>query len=89
VPSSSIPASRAHGALSYVHLQGAVLRGPEERRTLLDTALDRARQAVALDDGDCMNHCVLGRALVLRGDHEEGIAALERSVEINPSFAQA
>jgi TolB-like protein/Flp pilus assembly protein TadD len=79
--------ARAHGALAYVHLQCAVLRGPEERQALLDAALEGARRAVALDDEDCMNHCVLGRALVMRSDLEEGIAALELAIQLNPSFA--
>jgi len=80
--------ARAHGALSYVYLQSAVLRGPEERQALLDAALHYARKAVALDDGDCMNFCVLGRAHVMHRNHAEGIAALEKAIQLNPSFAQ-
>lgn len=80
--------ARAHGALSYVRLLASALRPPEEREALLREALRGAREAVALDDGDCMNHCVLGRTLVMLRNHAEGIAALETSIALNPSFAQ-
>jgi TolB-like protein len=80
--------ARAHGGLSYVCLQSAVLRDPEERPALLEAAMRHARAAVALDDRDCMNHCVLGRAHVMHRNYEEGIAALEQAIQLNPSFAQ-
>lgn len=81
--------ARAHGALSYVHLQSAVLRPPADRPRLLEAALAEARLAVALDNQDCMNLCVLGRAHAFLQDYEEAIARLEEAVELNPSFAQA
>jgi TolB-like protein/Tfp pilus assembly protein PilF len=81
--------ARAHGALAYVHLQGAVLRHPAERASLLEAAMREARTAVALDDQDCMNLCVLGRAHTFQQDYEEAIARLEDAVALNPSFAQA
>ncbi|WP_170984933.1 winged helix-turn-helix domain-containing tetratricopeptide repeat protein [Roseomonas sp. AR75] len=81
--------ARAHGALAYVHLQSAVLRPPEDRPALIAAAMEEARAAVALDDQDCMNLCVLGRAHTFQRDYEEGIARLEEAVELNPSFAQA
>ncbi len=80
--------ARAHGALAYVHLQGAVLRPPAARAELLEAALREARLAVSLDDGDCMNLCVLGRAHAFLRDYEEAVARLEAAVRINPSFAQ-
>jgi tetratricopeptide (TPR) repeat protein len=72
-----------------VHLQNTVLCAPEQRGGLLSAALAHARTAVALDDLDCVNHCVLGRVLVLQRRYEEGIAALEQSIALNASFAQA
>lgn len=81
--------ARAHGGLAYVLLQSAVLREPEERPALLGEAMRHARRAVALDERDCMNQCVLGRVHVMQCDHEEGIAALELAIQLNPSFAQA
>ncbi|WP_270936769.1 winged helix-turn-helix domain-containing tetratricopeptide repeat protein [Falsiroseomonas oryzae] len=81
--------ARAHGALSYVYLQSAVLRPPADRPALIEAALREARAAVALDDQDCMNLCVLGRVHTFLQDYEEAIARLEAAVELNPSFAQA
>jgi tetratricopeptide (TPR) repeat protein len=81
--------ARAHGALAYVTLQSLVQRDPIERPALLDEALRYARTAVALDNQDCMNLCVLGRVLCFRREYEEAIAFLEEAVRINPSFAQA
>jgi TolB-like protein/Tfp pilus assembly protein PilF len=81
--------ARAHGALAYVFLQSAVLRPPKDRPALVEAALGEARKAVALDPGDCMNLCVLGRAYTFLQDYEEAVALLEEAVELNPSFAQA
>jgi tetratricopeptide (TPR) repeat protein len=81
--------ARAHGALGYVHLQSAVLRPPADRPALISRAMEAARTAVALDDQDCMNLCVLGRAHAFLQDYDEAIARLEQAVDLNPSFAQA
>ncbi|MGG5819956.1 winged helix-turn-helix domain-containing tetratricopeptide repeat protein [Falsiroseomonas sp. HW251] len=81
--------ARAHGALAYVHLQSAVLRPPADRPALIAQALREARTAVALDDQDSMNLCVLGRAHCFLQDYDEAIARLEEAVALNPSFAQA
>jgi len=80
--------ARAHGALSYVHLQRAFLSEPGQRPALLTEALRLARSAVALDDRDCMNLCVLGRAHCMLKDYEDSVAALEQCLSLNPSFAQ-
>jgi tetratricopeptide (TPR) repeat protein len=80
--------ARAHGALSYVHLQRTFLGQPEERPALLACAMRYARVAVTLDDRDCMNLCVLGRAHCMMQEYEDSLAALEQCVALNPSFAQ-
>jgi len=80
--------ARAHGALAYVHLQSAVLRPPADRPALIAMAMHEARRAVALDDQDSMNLCVLGRAHCFQQDYEESIARLEEAVALNPSFGQ-
>lgn len=80
--------ARAHGALSYVHLLRTFLSEPEERPALLQAAMHHARAAVALDDRDCMNLCVLGRAHCMLHEYEDSVAALEQCLALNPSFAQ-
>ena len=81
--------ARGHGALSYVNLQRAFIDEPGDRTARLETALRQAREAVALDDLDCFCHCALGRVLCLTHHNDEAVAALDVSLELNPSFAQA
>ena len=80
--------ARGHGALSYVNVQRAFSDAPGDRAARLQTALHQARTAVALDELDCFCHCALGRALCLLRQNEEAFAAIELSLELNPSFAQ-
>ncbi|HXO70171.1 MAG TPA: adenylate cyclase, partial [Bradyrhizobium sp.] len=81
--------ARGHGALGYVNLQRAFLDEPKDRAARLETSLRQGRHAVALDDLDCFCHCALGRALCLTHQNDEALAALDVSLELNPSFAQA
>jgi len=81
--------ARGHGALSYVNVQRAFVDEAKDRPARLETALRQAHAAVALDDLDCFCQCVLGRALCLTHRNDEALAALDLSLELNPSFAQA
>jgi TolB-like protein/Tfp pilus assembly protein PilF len=81
--------ARAHGALAYVKLQRLIMREPASRQALLEEALRDGRTAVALDDQDCMNLCVVGRVLCFRHEYDEAVAFLEHAIRVNPSFAQA
>jgi TolB-like protein/DNA-binding winged helix-turn-helix (wHTH) protein len=80
--------ARGHGALGYVNVQRAFVDDPKDRPARLELALRQARHAVLLDDLDCFCHCVLGRALCLTHRNDEALAALDLSLELNPSFAQ-
>lgn len=81
--------ARGYGALGYVNVQRAFIDEPKDRGGRLETALRQSRQAVALDELDCFCHCALGRALCLNQQNDEALAALDVSLELNPSFAQA
>ena len=81
--------ARAHGALAYVNVQRALYDAPGDRQAHLETALQQARTAVALDDRDCFCRCTLGRALCLLRRNDEASAELELAINLNPSFAQA
>ena len=78
-----------HGALSYVNLQRAFIDEPKDRPARLEKALRQGRHAVALDELDCFCHCALGRVLCVTHQNDEALAALDVSLELNPSFAQA
>jgi TolB-like protein len=80
--------ARAHAALSYVNLQQALMT-PENREQRLAVAFEAGQRSVALDERDCMCHCVLGRAHTLYRTYDPAVAALEHSIALNPSFAQA
>jgi tetratricopeptide (TPR) repeat protein len=81
--------ARAHGALSYVHVQQALYDEPEDRPQRLASAVQLARTSLELDERDCFCHCALGRALCLLQQNDEAYAAIEQAIELNPSFAQA
>jgi len=80
--------ARGHGALAYVNIQRALYDDPKIRPGRLETALRQSRLAVTLDELDCFCHCALGRALCLTRQNDEALAAIDTSLELNPSFAQ-
>lgn len=80
--------ARGHGALGYVNIQRSLYDDPKDRPARLETALRQARFAVSLDELDCFCHCALGRALCLTHQNDEALAAIDQSLELNPSFAQ-
>jgi TolB-like protein/DNA-binding SARP family transcriptional activator/predicted Zn-dependent protease len=53
----------------------------------LELALASARRALALDPGLAEAHHALGTVYLAMGDHGEARPALERAIELNPSFA--
>ena len=54
-----------------------------------ERALAAARRALELDDGDPAAHCAVGKARLIRREHDEAIPELETALELNPSFAWA
>ncbi|MCM5569863.1 transcriptional regulator [Burkholderiaceae bacterium FT117] len=80
--------SRAWAGLSFTHFQDA-FQGWASRLPEADHAFETAGQALMVDDRDPAAHWAMGRALWLRGRHDEGVAELGRAVELSPNFAQA
>jgi len=80
--------ARAYAGLSFAHFQNAFLgwkkSGPE-----IDRAYDAAGKSVMVDDRDPAAHWAMGRALWLRGNQDQSITELERSVDLSPNFATA
>jgi DNA-binding SARP family transcriptional activator len=79
--------SRAYAGLSFTHFQNAFqgwsLREPEVAR-----ALEAAGQGLMVDDRDPAAHWAMGRALWLRGQHDQSMIELEQAVDLSPNFAQ-
>ncbi|MGK9232326.1 tetratricopeptide repeat protein [Inquilinus limosus] len=79
--------ARAHAGLSFTHFQSAFQgwapRGPE-----VDRAFEAAGRSLMADDRDPTAHWAIGRALWLRGEHDQAIVELEQAIELSPNFAQ-
>jgi DNA-binding SARP family transcriptional activator len=80
--------ARAYAGLSFAHFQNAFL-GWKKADAEIARAFDAAGRALMVDDRDPAAHWAMGRALWLRGDQDQGIAELERSVDLSPNFASA
>jgi DNA-binding SARP family transcriptional activator len=80
--------SRAYAGLSFTHWQD-VFQGWAKGTPALDLALETAGQAVMVDDRDPAAHWAMGRALWLRGEHDQSLRELERAIDLSPNFALA
>lgn len=78
--------ARAHAGLSFTFWQSA-FQGWEERTAAMDRAMAAAGRSVMADDRDPAAHWAMGRALWLRGEHDQSLAELGQAVELSPNFA--
>jgi tetratricopeptide (TPR) repeat protein len=78
--------SRAWAGLSFTHFQNA-FQGWTRREPEVDRALEAAGQSLMVDARDPAAHWAMGRALWLRGRHEQSIIELEQTIELSPNFA--
>jgi TolB-like protein/DNA-binding SARP family transcriptional activator len=79
--------SRALAGLSFTHWQNA-FQGWEDPEREVARALDAARRGMLVDDRDPAVHWAQGRALWLRGLHDQSVLELEQAVDLSPNFAQ-
>jgi DNA-binding SARP family transcriptional activator/Flp pilus assembly protein TadD len=80
--------SRAHAGLSFTHFQNA-FQGWAKRAPESDRALEAAGQSLLADDRDPAAHWAMGRALWLRGSHDQSIVELDQAIDLSPNFALA
>ncbi len=80
--------SRAYAGLSFTHFQSA-FQGWAKREPEIARAFEAAGQGLMVDDRDPAAHWAMGRALWLRGDHDQSVIELERSIDLSPNFALA
>jgi DNA-binding SARP family transcriptional activator len=78
--------ARAHAGLSFTHFQNA-FQGWTVREPEIERAYASAGQSLMADDRDPAAHWAMGRALWLRGRHDESVVELERVVDLSPNFA--
>lgn len=79
--------ARAYAGLSFAHFQNA-FQGWAEREPDIDRALEAAHLSLLADERDPAASWAMGRALWLRGRHDEAVTELQRSIELSPNFAQ-
>jgi TolB-like protein len=78
--------SRAYAGLSFTHWQNA-FQGWAKREEEVERAYAAAGQGLMADDRDPAAHWAMGRALWLRGLHDQSVSELEQAVELSPNFA--
>ena len=78
--------SRAYAGLSFTHFHEA-FQNWSDRATGMEQAYRAAAQGLMTDERDPAVHWAMGRALMLRGEPDESIRALTRSIELSPNFA--
>jgi TolB-like protein/DNA-binding SARP family transcriptional activator/uncharacterized protein YukE len=78
--------ARAYAGLSFTHFQSA-FQGWAKRDGAVERAYEAAGQSLMADDRDPTAHLAFGRALWLRGRHDQSVAELEQSVRLSPNFA--
>jgi TolB-like protein/Flp pilus assembly protein TadD len=79
--------ARAHAGLSFTHWQNA-FQGWADRESEIERALEAAGRGLVADDRDPAVHWAQGRALWLRGRHDESVVELAHAVDLSPNFAQ-
>ena len=78
--------SRAYAGLSFTHFQNA-FQGWTQREPEIDRAFEAAGQSLMADDRDPAAHWAMGRALWLRGRHDQSLVELEQAIDLSPNFA--
>jgi TolB-like protein len=78
--------ARAYAGLSFTHFQNA-FQGWTQRAPEVDRAFEAAGQSLMADDRDPAAHWAMGRALWLRGRHDQSVVELEQAIDLSPNFA--
>jgi DNA-binding SARP family transcriptional activator len=78
---------RAYAGPSFTHFQNA-FQGWGKRAPAVDRAFAAASKSLMVDDRDPAAHWALGRALWLKGRHDQSIGELEQAIDLSPNFAQ-
>jgi adenylate cyclase len=79
----------AYAYYAYCCYQFVILGITDEPESLLQEGLASARKALQCDDKDAISYFAIGRIHMMLGDHDASIAALRKSIDLNPCFAQA
>jgi tetratricopeptide (TPR) repeat protein len=78
--------SRAYAGLSFTYFQDA-FQNWTDRAVGMEQAYRAASDGLMADERDPAVHWAMGRALMLRGQPDDSISALTRSIDLSPNFA--
>ncbi len=81
--------SAAYAYLAYSHFIHVILGWVNDPDHWLAEGMLAAKKALQCDDKDAVAYFAAGRIHMMQGEHDDSIAALEKSLELNPSFAQS
>ena len=79
----------AHAGIAFSLYVHVIMGTTSDREADLQRGLEAGQRAVALDDLDPFAHVGLGRIQIVRAEHAQAIAAFDRALELNPSYALA
>lgn len=79
----------AHAWWAYAVVLGMVYWDTEPTSARLDNALDGTVAALRADDQNAVFHALHGRVLLARREYDAALAANERALLLNPTFATA
>ena len=79
----------AYAYQSYCNYILVVLGFSEERDRLLEEGRLLAKKAMEIDSRDPVAYFAIGRIHMMQGDHDDSIAELNYSLELNPNFAHS
>ena len=79
----------AYAYYAYCCYMFVILGITDNPDALLQEGLESARKALQCDDRDAISYFAIGRIHMMLGDHDASIAALRKSIALNPCFAQA
>lgn len=79
----------AYAYQSYCKYLLVVLGFSDERDRLLEEGRQLAKKAMEIDSRDPIAYFAIGRIHMMQGDHDESIAAIKYSLELNPNFAHS
>jgi len=79
----------SYAYLAYTYYITVIMGYADDPKTRLEEGLIEVKKALKRDDKDAIPYFAIGRIQMLMGNHDASIASLEKSIELNPCFAQS
>jgi adenylate cyclase len=79
----------AHAYFAYSCYITVILGYVEDPEARLAEGLEAANQALQCDEKDAISYFAFARIRMMQGDHDASVAALRKSIQLNPCFAQS